>query len=118
MLGLNSCMNAQTDNRYTNMDVAQFANFIADKNVQLVDVRTPGEYAEGHIGDAKNIDVFDKNFTAKATKELDKSRPVAVYCRSGKRSADAARILADKGYKVTNLTGGIMAWDKEQNRKN
>lgn len=110
MLGLNGCMNAQNNSQYTNMDVEQFANYIANDSVQLVDVRTPEEYAGGHIENSKNIDVYNPDFIDVATKTLDKSRPVAVYCRSGKRSADAAQKLTDKGYEVTNLMGGIIAW--------
>lgn len=110
MLGLNGCMNAQNNSQYTNMDVEQFANYIANDSVQLVDVRTPEEYAGGHIENSKNIDVYNPDFINVATKTLDKSRPVAVYCRSGKRSADAARKLTDKGYEVINLMGGIIAW--------
>lgn len=109
ILGLNACANAHNKN-YTDMDVADFAKFIADEGVQLVDVRTPEEYTEGHIKDAKNINVFDTDFIEKAMKSLDTSKPVAVYCRSGKRSADAAQKLSEKGFSVTNLKGGILAW--------
>ncbi|MDE5976124.1 MAG: rhodanese-like domain-containing protein, partial [Muribaculaceae bacterium] len=45
---------------------------------------------------------------------LDKSKPVAVYCRSGKRSADAANLLSSEGFKVTNLLGGILAWEDDK----
>lgn len=113
MLGLNGCVNAQSRSQYANMDVDNFANYIAKDDVQLVDVRTPEEYADGHIGNAKNINVFNPDFIKAAAQSLDKSRPVAVYCRSGKRSADAAQKLTDEGYNVTNLKGGIMAWSEE-----
>ncbi len=109
IIGLNACANAH-DNKFTDMDVAEFAKFITNENVQLVDVRTPEEYAEGHLKGAKNINVFDQNFVEEATNDLDKSRPVAVYCRSGKRSADAAQKLSEKGFQVANLEGGIIAW--------
>lgn len=92
------------------MDVKDFAKYLTNDTVQLVDVRTPEEFAEGHIKGAKNINVFDRNFIEEAQEELDKSRPVAVYCRSGKRSADAARLLTAKGYHIANLEGGILAW--------
>ena len=114
LLGLNGCMNAQNKN-YVNMDVKKFANFLSNDSVQLVDVRTPEEFAEGHIAGAKNINVFDSDFVDEAEKDLDKSKPVAVYCRSGKRSADAARELTENGFNVTNLEGGILAW-KEQHQ--
>ena len=109
MFGVNMGSRAE-DKNYADMNVAQFAQLLNDKNVQLLDVRTPEEYAEGHIPGAINIDVFDKDFLAEATKSLDKARPVAVYCRSGKRSAEAARQLASQGYDVSNLLGGILAW--------
>ena len=116
LLGMNACMNAQGNN-FTDMDVEHFAQYITNGDVQLVDVRTPEEYAEGHIEGARNIDVFDDDFLEEAQKSLDKSRPVAVYCRSGKRSADAARKLSANGFQVTNLEGGIIAW-KENREKN
>ena len=110
MLGLNACANAQGNN-FNDMNVQQFADYLNnDKSVQLVDVTTPDEYAEGHLHGAANIDIFNDNFLPTALKTLDKSRPVAVYCRSGKRSADAADRLAANGYRVTNLEGGILAW--------
>ena len=110
MLVIGACVNAQDKKSYDNVDVRGFAKLLTNNNVQLLDVRTPDEYAEGHIAGASNIDIYDDDFISQATDSLDKSRPVAVYCRSGKRSAEAARRLAEKGYKVTNLEGGILAW--------
>ncbi len=112
IIGLNAYANAQ-DSKYTDMDISEFAKFITNDDVQLVDVRTPEEYNEGHIKGAKNINVFDQDFVEEATAELDKSQPVAVYCRSGKRSAEAAKKLEEKGFKVTNLVGGILAWKED-----
>lgn len=105
-------MNAQNKS-YVDMDVVRFAKYLSNDTVQLVDVRTPEEFEEGHIAGARNINVFDSDFVDEAEKALDKSRPVAVYCRSGKRSADAARELTENGFKVTNLEGGILAWKEE-----
>lgn len=105
-------MNAQNKS-YVDMDVVRFAKYLSNDSVQLVDVRTPEEFEEGHIAGARNINVFDSDFVDEAEKALDKSRPVAVYCRSGKRSADAARELTENGFKVTNLEGGILAWKEE-----
>lgn len=95
---------------YSNMGVDEFQNFIADANVQLLDVRTPDEFNDGHIAGAKLVDVNDSTFVEQAVAILDKQRPVAVYCRSGRRSARAASLLVNQGYKVTNLNGGVMAW--------
>lgn len=113
LLGLSACANAQ-DKNYTDMDVAEFSEFLTNDSVQLIDVRTPEEYADGHIADAENINVFDSDFTDKAEKSLDRSKPIGVYCRSGKRSAEAARKLSEKGFNVTNLKGGIIAWKNKK----
>lgn len=83
---------------------------ISEGPLQLLDVRTPAEYADGHINDALNINVQSDDFLTLATKALTKEKPVYVYCRSGKRSMDAATRLAKNGYQVVNLTGGILAW--------
>lgn len=112
MLGINACVASETGG-VMNMNVKDFSAFIANPDVQLIDVRTPGEYAAGHISGARNIDVTDNDFVAEAGAALDKSRPVAVYCRSGRRSAEAAGMLESMGYAVTNLEGGIVAWTEE-----
>ena len=112
LTGLYGCMNAHNKS-YVNMDVERFAEYLTNDSAQLLDVRTPEEYAEGHIAGSRNINVFDSDFIEEAEKTLDKSKPVAVYCRSGKRSADAARELSDIGFNVVNLEGGILAWKEE-----
>lgn len=96
--------------RFESMDNAEFATLIADTTVQLVDVRTPAEFAAGHIPEAKNIDVRGDNFDREAKATLSKERPVAVYCRSGARSKTAARRLAAMGYRVYELNTGFMNW--------
>ncbi len=93
-----------------NMGVEAFRNAISTKKVQLIDVRTPAEFTEGHIEKAQNIDVTGSNFMQKATSALDKSQPVYVYCRTGRRSIQAAAMLAKKGYQVINLDSGIVGW--------
>ncbi len=80
------------------------------KDVQLVDVRTPEEYREGHIKNSLNINVQGSTFEAEVAK-LDKKKPVMVYCRSGRRSASAQSKLIDMGFaEVINLNGGISEW--------
>lgn len=90
----------------------EFEKDIQDSTVQLLDVRTTGEFAEGHIVNAINIDVKSSNFKENILKRLDKKRVVYVYCRSGRRSMVAAEILAKEGFSVINLNGGIMDWIK------
>jgi len=95
---------------YANMGVEEFQNLIADPAVQLLDVRSQEEFADGHIAGATLVDVNDSAFIENAMAVLDPQREVAVYCRSGRRSARAASQLAAKGFKVTNLSGGVIAW--------
>ena len=76
----------------------------------LVDVRTPAEYQEAHLKGAINIDVKDSTFKENALKQLPKEKTIMVYCRTGHRSAMAARMLTAEVYMVFNLEGGITAW--------
>ena len=109
MLGMHTACSQQV---YENKDVDAFGKLTEDPAVTLLDVRTASEYAEGHIEGALNIDVKGNDFSERARQVLDTDRTIAVYCRSGRRSAKAAGILADAGFKVVNLDGGIMAWQK------
>lgn len=76
---------------------------------QMIDVRTPEEFASGHLPGAININIYDSDFSQRIA-QLDKSRPVLVYCRAGGRSADASKEIAALGYTVTELKGGTLAW--------
>ena len=91
----------------------EFKKEIKSDSVQLVDVRTPQEYAEGHIDGALNINVQSDDFKELAQRELSKDSTVLVYCRSGRRSLDAAEILIKLGYKVINLKGVIIEWKED-----
>ena len=97
---------------FRSVEGEEFARIIAEKEVQLVDVRTPSEYAEGHISGAVNMDVQGESF-AEQVKTLDKERPVALYCRSGRRSKLAAEQVVKAGYEVVELNGGILSWQGE-----
>lgn len=99
-----------TDKEYVKtVGVDEFANIAIQSGVRTLDVRTPQEYAEGHIAGAENIDVKDTGFAERIS---GINGTVAVYCRGGKRSLTAARLLAANGCTVYNLDGGIMAWKK------
>ncbi len=91
------------------VNVEEFAEMMAQNDVLLIDVRTPKEYAEGHLAGAAMIDVKAADF-AQRIKGIKGT--VAVYCRSGKRSLMAAEQLAGQGCTVYNLDGGILAWQK------
>ena len=99
---------------FENMEVKEFAELIADSNVVILDVRKADEFTEGHIKGAVLIDQFQSDFVEQAEAKLPKDKTIAIYCRSGRRSANAAGKLADIGYKCVNLKGGILAW-KEAN---
>lgn len=80
------------------------------KNVVLVDVRTPGEFNEGHLDDALNINWYDSDFTEQF-EHISKDEKIYVYCKMGGRSAKAQKKLESLGYKnVVNLEGGYEAW--------
>lgn len=106
-LGLNTAC-AQAG--YENADVKGFAVLMNDPNVVVLDVRSAEEFKEGHIEGAVNIDQAPDNFIEKAKAALPIDMTIAVYCRSGRRSANAAGKLAAEGYKCVNLKGGILAW--------
>ena len=95
------------------VSASDFATKNKADSVQLVDVRTPQEYAEGHIDGALNINVQSDDFQQIVDKELSKDFTILVYCRSGRRSMDAAEILTKLGYKVVNLKGGIIEWKED-----
>lgn len=76
----------------------------------LLDVRTPAEFAEGHIEGANLINFYDSDFKDRIS-ELDKSETVYVYCRSGGRSGNASRVMEELGFQyVVDLSGGITSW--------
>ena len=95
---------------YENVDVKGFAELMNDPDVVVLDVRTADEFKEGHLEGALNIDQGQSDFIEKAKAALAADRTIAVYCRSGRRSANAAEKLAAVGYKAVNLKGGIVAW--------
>ena len=78
--------------------------------IQLVDVRTPEEYAEGHILNSINIDFLGPNFEFDI-KKLDKNSPIIVYCQRGSRSAlSALKLRSNSFVKVYDLEGGFYEW--------
>lgn len=104
-----SCINQKQDGVVVASPEA-FEQKMNEPEVQVVDVRTTNEYVDGHISNATNIDVLQSDFKEKVS-SLDKKKPVMVYCKMGGRSAKAATILKEMGFKdVTDLEGGFTAW--------
>ena len=107
---LSGC-NSQTKSEQT-ISASDFAAKIEKSDdAQILDVRTPAEFSSGHLVNAKNSDWNGSTFESEVSK-LNKSKPVYVYCRSGKRSAQAAEKLTELGFSnVYNLEGGILQWE-------
>lgn len=94
------------------VDALRFAEIVATDGVQVIDVRTPEEFAEGHLDGAININVQDPDFMSRIA-ALDPSGLYAVYCRSGNRSQAAVAALADVGIPaVFELQTGIIGWQE------
>ncbi len=96
---------------FPSLSVSEFGAYLkSHPEVQLLDVRTPAEYAEGHIPGSTNMDVMAPDFLPRAQTQLDANLPVAVYCRSGARSKQAAMFLARLKFQVTDLDSGFLGW--------
>lgn len=100
----------KTQDEFKNLSSDDFERLIEDETIQRVDVRTVAEYSEGHIAGSLNLNALDESFSANADELLDKACPVAVYCKSERRSRKAAQLLAKKGFKVYNLDKGFENW--------
>jgi len=84
---------------------------VEEGDVEVIDVRTPGEFAEGHIEGATLIDFYEPDFADRIA-ELDRETEYVVYCRSGNRSGQATAMMADEGFTaVDDVDGGIVAWE-------
>lgn len=79
-------------------------------SIQLVDVRTPEEWKNGVLPKAIKINVNSPDFINSVEKMIDSSKPVYLYCRSGRRSTIACKLLGEKGYNVYNVNGGYLQW--------
>ncbi len=82
-----------------------------NQNFVIIDVRTPEEYADGHIEEAINFDYYSEAFRDELNK-LDKDKTYLIYCRTGKRSRAAADIMQELGFgNGYNMLGGIVQWE-------
>ncbi len=89
---------------------AEAAKIIKVQKMTVIDVRSPEEYAEGHIEGAKNIDFQDDKFEA-GLKALDKTKPYLVHCAAGGRSTSSLEVFKKLGFtQIIHLDGGIRAW--------
>jgi rhodanese-related sulfurtransferase len=96
---------------FRNVGVAEFDTLRADPSAVVLDVRTPKEYAAGHLRGAVNLDWQAKDFESKV-RALDPGKRYLLHCASGRRSAAASARLMEWGFtNVCNLQGGIRAWE-------
>lgn len=95
---------------FTSQDPLEFQQTAGAAGVVVIDVRTPAEFAAGHLANAVNIDVEGPDFDSQIA-TLDRAATYAVYCHSGRRSTNAANMMVGAGFThVFNLKGGIQAW--------
>ena len=95
------------------VSVKEFAKLVASGKGTILDVRTPGEVAKGAIKGSINLDFFDDNFESKLD-QLDKKKPVYVYCAAGGRSAKAVELMQGMGFtNLHNLTEGYTGWSQQ-----
>ncbi|GAA4387005.1 rhodanese-like domain-containing protein [Hymenobacter koreensis] len=96
------CAQAQT------LDAQQVQRVLAKPNVVLLDVRTPDEFATGHVRGARNLNFLSTDFTDQVAK-LDPNATYVVYCASGNRSGKAAALMQQNGFKNVMNAGGFPA---------
>lgn len=94
----------------TDVTPAEAVEVLAEPDVTVLDVRTPAEYAAGHLPGAVNIDVESSSFEQQVS-ELPKDDTYFVYCRTGNRSGVATDQMADLGFTdLYDLQGGVVDW--------
>lgn len=115
IFGLFSCKKTNSqDDKYL-ITPQEMQELLLMKEVQLVDVRTPEEYSGGFVKTAVNMNFYDDSFEKDMGSNLDKSKPVCVYCKRGGRSAKAAAKLRDMGFtEVYDMKGGFDSWKKQK----
>ena len=118
LLLLPSCAGEnKTSAKSTVLPVEEYAqNLNSDTTAYLIDVRTPEEYAEGHIESAVLMNVMDEQTFLAGIDTLDANHTYYIYCRSGRRSQKASGLMSERGLKVVDLQGGYNAW-KEAEKK-
>jgi rhodanese-related sulfurtransferase len=93
------------------IDVTEAYQWItSDPNFMILDLRTPEEYAQGHIAKSRLLNFYDSSFKTQL-ETMDRNQPYIIYCRSGARSGEAMKTMQEMGFrKVFNIKGGTLAW--------
>jgi len=111
MFGLGSLFGGGNSEFVTVLDAEDYRARVSKGNVQLIDVRTAGEYQMGHIKKAINADLFSQAKFKEVVSKFDTEKPIYLYCQSGNRSKTASSILVGMGFKeIYDLRGGILSY--------
>lgn len=111
LITLAACSNKQFPQSGASIQTEQLRSLTARPNVTLIDVRTEGEYKEGHIPGAIQLDVLQETQFLQQIQALDPKKPYVLYCRSGRRSNQAMDLMQKQGFKkVVHLEGGFEGW--------
>ena len=112
--GCGESQDAQSNQvRFRDADVGEFARLAAETRHVILDVRTPAEFATGHLAGAVNLDWRAKDFAERAAK-LDKTKTYLIHCATGRRSVSACNKLSEMGFSsLFNLKPGIKGWEAE-----
>lgn len=114
VLSLMSCAGQQSSGNGTVLSVEEYAEAITtDTMAYILDVRTPEEYAEGHIDGARLLNVLEEETFVSGIDSLQSDRTYYIYCRSGRRSQRAATLMTERGLRVVDLEGGYNAWKEK-----
>ena len=105
-------LSLHSQNEIKSIDFDEYSSLSKSKDFLIVDVRTPEEHKISRINNSININFYDEKFI-NMFKKIDYDKHVLIYCRSGRRSLEAVKILTDEGFgKIYDLKGGILALDK------
>ena len=113
LLACGSCSSSKlSENGIGRLTNGQFRKEAKKPNTVIIDVRTPEEFQAGHIEGAVLMDYLETEKFVKQVAALDPAKQYLLYCRTGKRSMNAATIMKTKGFtKVSDLKDGISEWD-------
>ncbi len=103
---------AEQSNEINLIDAGELNQILTDTELQLVDIRTEDETSAGMLEHAINIDYYSPDFLERMN-ALEKNKPLAIYCASGMRSAQASKELITMGFvSLYDLQGGYSAWEQ------
>mgnify|MGYP003645184595 CR=1 FL=1 len=109
-----SACNSKEETKLSVIDYETVQTDVIGKDVQLVDVRTSQEFNAGHIDDAINIDISDPETFTEKVENLDKEKPIYIYCQMGGRSKKASQKLKELGFKnIFDYSGGYGEWSAQ-----